>query len=71
MAKAEAHMRRVITRLLADDSGQDLIEYALLTGIIAIAGAAVIPLIRDNMAAAYAAWNNDVQAIWEPPPPTP
>jgi Flp pilus assembly pilin Flp len=69
MAKAAARMRRVVIRLLGDDSGQDLIEYALLTGIIAIAGALVVPLIRENMAAAYAAWNADVQAIWEPPPP--
>jgi Flp pilus assembly pilin Flp len=62
-------MGRVAGRLFTDDRGQDLIEYALLTGIIAIAGALVVPLIRDNMAAAYAAWNTNVQAIWEPPPP--
>jgi hypothetical protein len=55
--------------LLAGDAGQDLIEYALLTGLIAVAGALLFPTIRTQMAAAYQAWNTGAQAIWEPPAP--
>jgi Flp pilus assembly pilin Flp len=64
-----ARLRDEIARLLADDDGQDLIEYALLTGLIAIAGVLVFPTIRTKMAAAYAGWNTGAQAIAEPPPP--
>jgi Flp pilus assembly pilin Flp len=56
-------------RLLADERGQDLIEYALLTGIIAVAGALVFPPLTSRMADAYQAWNTNVQDIWRPPPP--
>ena len=37
-------MRRLITRLLREDCGQDLIEYALLGGLVALAitGVAVL-----------------------------
>ena len=62
-------LARLTMRLLARSDGQDLIEYALLTGIIAIAGALVFPTIRDKMGAAYQAWLTGVQDIWEPPPP--
>jgi Flp pilus assembly pilin Flp len=63
-------LARVGRRLVADSGGQDLIEYALLTGIIAVGGALVFPTIRDKMGAAYQAWLSGGQAIWEPPPPT-
>jgi Flp pilus assembly pilin Flp len=61
---------RLAWQLVAHDDGQDLIEYALLTGLIAVGGALVFPSIRDKMAAAYQAWLNGAQAIWEPPPPS-
>jgi Flp pilus assembly pilin Flp len=35
-------MKRLSTRFLHDDSGQDLIEYGLLVGIITALGAAVM-----------------------------
>jgi Flp pilus assembly pilin Flp len=34
-------LKRGVLCLLVDDRGQDLVEYALLTGIIAVAGAIV------------------------------
>ena len=51
------------------EDGQDLIEYSLLTGIIAIVGILVFPTIQSKMADAYQDWNDNAQAIWEPPPP--
>ena len=54
---------------LAEDEGQDLIEYALLTGIIAIAGILVFPAIQNaRWSAPISDWNDNAQAIWEPPP---
>jgi len=35
-------MKATIVRLLRDDSGQDLIEYALLAGLIAVVAVAAI-----------------------------
>jgi Flp pilus assembly pilin Flp len=63
------YARRRLGRMLADESGQDLIEYALLTGIITVAAILVFPAVRVKMTAAYQAWNTNAQAIWEPPPP--
>ena len=60
---------RLAHRLLTETAGQDLIEYALLTGIIAVAAAAVFPGIRTKMAAAYQAWLTGAQDLWEPAPP--
>ena len=65
--------RRLLSRLgqklSKSEDGQDLIEYSLLTGIIAIVGILVFPTIQSKMADAYQDWNDNAQAIWEPPPP--
>jgi Flp pilus assembly pilin Flp len=61
---------RIIVRLFAQSDGQDLIEYGLLTGLIAVGGALVFPSIRTKMAGAYVAWLTGVQAVWEPSAPT-
>jgi Flp pilus assembly pilin Flp len=62
---------RVIVRLVRDDSGQDLVEYALLSGIVGVAGILVFPTIAGKMSAAYTSWTSGtsasgVQAVWEP-----
>jgi hypothetical protein len=61
---------RWTARLLVRDDGQDLIEYALLTGIVAVLGALLFPSILEKMGAAYQSWLTGSQAIWEPPPPS-
>ena len=62
-------LSRLGQKLSKDDDGQDLIEYALLTTIIALVGILVFPSIQSKMADAYQDWNDNAQAIWEPPPP--
>ena len=64
------HRVGLLLRRLKDDAGQDLIEYALLTGIIAIAGILVFPTIQSKMADAYEDWNDNAHAIAEAPPPS-
>lgn len=60
---------RSAIRLVLDDDGQDLVEYALLTGIFAAATMALFPPIVTEMAAAYARWQSGAEAVWEPSPP--
>jgi Flp pilus assembly pilin Flp len=56
-------------RLLADDRGQDLIEYALLAAIIALAGALVLPQIGPKMGNAFSQWGSDIYNGWVPAAP--
>jgi pilus assembly protein Flp/PilA len=58
-------------RLLVDDRGQDLIEYALLAGIIGIAGALVLPQIAPKMGNAFSNWGGQVYNAWTPSDPVP
>ena len=65
-----SHLGRLVGRLCREDDGQDLIEYVLLTGIIAIAGVLIFPAMQEAMVSTYQNWNSNAQAIWVPPPPT-
>jgi Flp pilus assembly pilin Flp len=60
----------IVHRLARDDRGQDLIEYALLTAAIGVAGAATWPLIEQSIGRAYRALDTNTQNLWEPPPPS-
>jgi Flp pilus assembly pilin Flp len=61
--------RLVAVRLATDDDGQDLVEYALLTGIVAVAAAIALPA-ASQLGAIYRGWNANVNDLWEPPAPT-
>ena len=52
-----------------DDRGQDLIEYALLAGIIGIAGALVLPQIAPKMGNAFSYWGGQAYNAWTPSAP--
>ena len=52
-----------------NDSGQDLIEYALLASFIAIAGVLVWPQIEVRMGAIFVGWETPVYNIWVPNDP--
>ena len=55
-------------RLLGDDEGQDLVEYALLTGIVVVVALLGIPA-ADELGDIYEDWIDNVHDLWEPPPP--
>jgi hypothetical protein len=59
----------MLKRLCVEDCGQDVIEYALLSAAIGIAGILVWPLITDAMAVAYGLLDDRTQDIWEVPDP--
>ena len=62
---------RSIRRALLDESGQDLVEYALLASIIAIAGALVLPTIKTKMGVNFGGWGTAVYNLWIPNDPAP
>lgn len=64
-----ASMTDAITRLCCDDDGQDLVEYALLTGFVAIVGALAFSVLEDAIANGYIQWDEAEQDLWEPNDP--
>jgi Flp pilus assembly pilin Flp len=60
---------RCVARLLRDCRGQDLIEYALLTSIIGVAGVLALAAFSGRMGTTYGTWNTSAQEAWEPCPP--
>jgi pilus assembly protein Flp/PilA len=42
-------MRTVLVQMWKDDRGQDLIEYALMAGFVAVAAGAVMPSVSSNI----------------------
>ena len=62
-------VRAVAAGVIADDSGQDLIEYAVLTAIIGISGVLILSTLSTTMGTAYSRWNTAGQNAWQPCPP--
>jgi Flp pilus assembly pilin Flp len=50
----------LVVGLWRDDSGQDLIEYGLLSAIVAVAGAAVLPAIATRMGQLFQQWGSNI-----------
>jgi Flp pilus assembly pilin Flp len=68
---ASRFAKSLVAQFTSDDSGQDLIEYGLLTAIIGIAGLLALSTISTKMGAAYSSWNAAGQNAWQPCPPQP
>lgn len=62
-------MARLLWRLVRDEDGQDLIEYALLTAGLGLAGIAVWPAIAAAVGNAYQRLDASTQSLWEVPNP--
>jgi pilus assembly protein Flp/PilA len=54
---------RSIATFLGDDSGQDLIEYALLAAFISLAVVTSVTMIGNSLSAAYQSFAGDVDDI--------
>jgi len=62
----------LLHRFLVEDGGQDLIEYALITGFIGIMGYVVLDLIGVGVFNAYSSWitpASGVPSLWDPAEP--
>ncbi len=55
-------MKKFLIRLTVEEDGQDLIEYALLAGFIALASTAMITNIGTGVNTVYTAVNTEVAA---------
>lgn len=62
-------MRMHFRRWLDDQDGQDLVEYLLLGGALALAGLVGRDAIQTAIQTVYAGWDGGTQAIWEPQNP--
>ena len=58
-------------RLIFEDRGQDLVEYALITAFIGVVGILLWENIRTGIGGAYANWDSGTQNLWEPQDPLP
>ena len=56
-------MRTTLQRFIQDDTGQDIIEYALLSAFIGVAAVAAWVNIPPAIADAYVRWDADVQDL--------
>jgi len=66
-------VRGLVVRWFAEEGGQDLIEYALLSGAIGLAGFVAFAFVTDVMNTTYASWDTAVQSdeLVEVPDPVP
>ncbi len=63
-------MGLITRRLLADESGQDLIEYGLLVGIVAAALVLIGPVLESSIARVFTGWGTSTNSLWVPNAPT-
>jgi Flp pilus assembly pilin Flp len=62
-------MRTLFRRLLAEDDGQELVEYALLAAFVALASVVALDALKAALRTAYTNWNAAAQSCWEMPAP--
>ena len=56
-------------RIFRDEQGQDLVEYALLTAAIGLAGLAVFGVVLNVIRDSYIAQEGAMNSRWEPSNP--
>jgi Flp pilus assembly pilin Flp len=62
-----------LRRLAADESGQDLVEYALITSFIGVAGYLILLGLGVDIFNTYDSWldpGTGVPSLWDPPAPS-
>jgi Flp pilus assembly pilin Flp len=59
----------LLRRLLREERGQDLIEYALLTAALGLVGIAAWPAIAATTGDVYQQLDTNTQDLWEMPDP--
>ena len=56
----------MLQRWLREESGSDLVEYALLASTVAILSAAALALMPGILKTVYESWDSGTQKIWDP-----
>ena len=52
----------ILLRMVRDERGQDMVEYALLAGFIAVAAGALLPPISDSISTIFSRMGSVVSA---------
>ena len=55
-------MSTIFQRWRFDDSGQDILEYVLLTSFLGFAAVAGVSFLRDAMNSSYSSWDAAAQS---------
>jgi pilus assembly protein Flp/PilA len=58
----ENGMKQLVTRFLNDDSGQDLIEYALVAAVIALGAIAAMGTLQNAISNAFGGVGNSLNS---------
>jgi Flp pilus assembly pilin Flp len=58
----------LLTRLIVEEDGQDLIEYALLTTAVGMAAIVAFNAWSGAINTTYSSWNTSVNNLWDPIP---
>jgi len=53
-------MKRLLTRFLADETGGEVLEYALIAGLIVVAAIAVIGTVGQKVVAKWTSLSNSM-----------
>ena len=53
----------MMRRLVVEDGGQDLVEYALLAGFVSFASFAALTAIQSTMKTTYVSWGTKSEAL--------
>ena len=56
----------VLQRWLREESGSDLVEYALLASTVGLLSAAALALMPGILKTVYESWDSGTQKIWDP-----
>ncbi len=62
-------MTSLLVRLITEEQGQDLVEYALLTAAVSVATVLGIAALGSAVNSVYTAWDTRTQDLWEPQAP--
>ena len=61
--------REVLARLLSEDQGQDLLEYALLAATVGVGAVAGLNFLLSMMGSSYSLTQTNVAGQWQTPDP--
>ena len=55
-------MKKLLKRLLGDSRGQDLVEYALAAGLVAVAAVAALPALSTTVSTVFSKVGSIIQS---------
>ena len=64
-------LMELLRRALADQRGQDLVEYTLLGATVAFAGLLAMSTFGTVINTVYTSWETVTDGLWYPQPPAP